>query len=68
MNMLDLWWALSKLTPLQREVFVDRHLVGRTVEEISAELGVSRQRVGQILSVAMRHVRQTLEPDEQVAA
>jgi RNA polymerase sigma-32 factor len=46
--------ALSKLSPREREVICEQYFEeqGRTLSELGAEYGVSRQRVGQVLENA----------------
>ena len=53
--------ALSSLRPRERDILARRFGIGRdeqTMQEIAAELGVSRSRVMQIEANALRHMRQ----------
>jgi DNA-directed RNA polymerase specialized sigma24 family protein len=39
--------SAKKLTPMQRDVFIDRHVLGRTMRDCAAEYGVSSQAIAQ---------------------
>jgi len=45
---LDALIRLLTLTPTQREVWVDRHVVGQTCRQVAERHGISAARVGQI--------------------
>lgn len=54
--------ALFKLTDRQRYITVQRHLKGRTCEDIAAELHVSKQAVSLCEAKALNHLRMRLAP------
>lgn len=59
-GMLELLGALAGLTPGSRQVFVDHELVGRTYEELGAELGLTRARCAQLGRAAGEALRTEL--------
>lgn len=54
--------ALDQLTPLERAAFTLRHFEGKSIEEISATLGVGANAAKQSIFRAVQKVRRTLEP------
>ena len=59
-NMLER--ALNILTDRQRQVIIGRFYEGKTLEELSAEMGVNFQRVRQIQQEALRRIRNSHWP------
>lgn len=54
--------GLFTLTDRQRYVAVQRHMVGRTLEDIAAELHVTKQAVSQSETLALGRLREQLAP------
>jgi RNA polymerase sigma factor (sigma-70 family) len=54
--------GLFTLTDRQRHIVVQRHLRGRTLEDVATELGVSRQAVSRCELKALDHLRARLAP------
>ncbi len=54
--------ALGVLTDRQRQVIIGRFYEGKTLEELSAEMGVNFQRVRQIQQEALRRIRNSHWP------
>lgn len=54
--------ALSRLTPAEREAFVDHLLVGETIQQIADRTGISRSAVGGNLERARMKLRRSLYP------
>jgi RNA polymerase sigma factor (sigma-70 family) len=52
LDSLTLLRALGRLTPNQREAFLDHVVLERTLAEISTSMGVSRGRVEQLVKDA----------------
>jgi len=44
----------ARLTPNQRDVFLDQHLLGKTLTELAGEYGVTRSAVGHSSKKARR--------------
>lgn len=63
---LELLIALGRLGDDEREVWVDRFVVGRTLEGIALDMGIKRERVRQIEKNALRKLK-TLLPEAFVA-
>lgn len=59
--------ALAELPDEQRMVIESKHLQGRTVDGISAQLGRSRASVAGLLRRGMERLRELLEPPNQKA-
>jgi RNA polymerase sigma factor (sigma-70 family) len=53
--------ALSKLTPLQREVFLKRHLDGKSRQEIALELNMNLEAVKKHLVRSMAEMARAIE-------
>jgi RNA polymerase sigma factor (sigma-70 family) len=53
-------FALSELSERERQVIHSRFIMGKTLREAGIELSVTRQRVMQIESVALRKIRSTV--------
>jgi RNA polymerase primary sigma factor len=57
----ELWDALAKLQPRQRRVLIERFgldgVAPRTLEEVGANLGITRERVRQLEARALRELR-----------
>jgi RNA polymerase sigma-70 factor (sigma-E family) len=60
--LLDLRAALADLAPGQRRVVVLRHLLGLSVEETAAELGIAPGTVKSQTADAVRRLRELLAP------
>lgn len=55
--------ALSHLTPGEREAWVDRNMVGRTLAAVADSMGISRSRVQQLEHHAAEKLAQRLDLD-----
>ena len=58
---LDLFAALSRLTPLEREVVVDRCILGRPHRDIASRLGKNPEAVMDTYSRGLRKLRADLD-------
>lgn len=54
--------GLDRLTPLERAAFMLRHLEGRSIEEISASLGLKTEAAKHSVFRAVKKMRVALEP------
>lgn len=53
--------ALNKIKKRERDVLVQRYIVGKTQNEIAEDLGVSQAQISRIESTAMKNVKKLLE-------
>lgn len=53
--------ALSRIKKRERDILVDRYIIGKTQSEIADELGVSQAQVSRIESNAMKSIRKLME-------
>lgn len=53
--------ALNKIKKRERDVLIDRYIVGKTQNEIADDLGVSQAQISRIESNAIRNVRKLME-------
>ena len=58
---LDIWFAMKRLTPKQREV-CEKVLEGAKQEEIAEELGIARNTVSQRFTRALKTLKQDINP------
>ena len=53
--------ALKKLKKREREVLIDRYIVGKTQSEIAEDLSVSQAQISRIEKSAMNNMKKMLE-------
>lgn len=53
--------ALTKIRPREREVLVDRYIVGKTQNEIADELNVSQAQISRIEKSAIKNMKRLME-------
>lgn len=53
--------ALKKIKSRERDILIDRYIIGRTQSEIAEDLGVSQAQISRIESNAIKNMRKLLE-------
>lgn len=53
--------ALSKIKSREKEILINRYIIGKTQSEIADDLGVSQAQVSRIESSAIKNVRKLME-------